>query len=199
MATFVEEARRRQIVGCTAELIAERGSAGVSLSAIAAAAGISKAAVLYHFASRDAVLAATAAHVLEAFVADVGGAVDAADGPEAMLLAYLSTTIAHFRAHPAHLRVLADGALGTPAESRTAAVAGIVADGQAAGVFRSGDPRVLAVIVSGALDAVVAQWLADPALDVGAAAAELERCVLRMLRPGAPGPVSPAAPASTRW
>ncbi len=181
MATFVEEARRRQIVGCTAELIAERGSAGVSLSAIAAAAGISKAAVLYHFTSRDAVLAATAVHVLEAYVAEVGGAVDAADGPEAMLLAYLSATIAHFRAHPAHLRVMAEGAPGAPAESRTAAVAGIVADGQAAGVFRGGDPRVLAVIVSGALDAVVAQWLADPAFDIGAAGAELGRSVRAVL------------------
>ncbi len=183
MATFVEEARRRQIVACTAELVARKGAAGVSLSAIAAAAGISKAAVLYHFASRDAVLAATTTHVLDAFVAAVGGAVDAADGPEPMVLAYLSSTVAHFRAHPAHLRVMAETAAGAPVDGRTGAVAGIVAAGQAAGVFRPGDPRVLAVIVSGALDAVVAHWLADPAFDIEAAAAELELAVLRMLRP----------------
>jgi hypothetical protein len=124
-------------------------------------------------------------------VADVGAAVDAADGPEAMLLAYLHSSLAHLRAHPARMKVLVEGlvadrdapAPGSPAAaSRWQAVAGILADGQAAGVFRAFDPRALAVIVSGALDAVAAEWLGDAAFDLDAAAAELETAVLRMLR-----------------
>lgn len=186
--TFTEQARRRQIIDGTIALVAERGQAGASLSAIAARCGISKASVLYHFTSKDEVVAATFADVVDGFVADVGAAVDAADGPEAMLLAYLHSTLGHLRAHPARMRVMVEGlraepAPGSPAAaSRWQAVAGILTEGQAAGVFRAFDPRALAVIVSGALDAVAAQWLGDPAFDLDAAAAELEGAVLRMLR-----------------
>lgn len=187
--TFTEQARRRQIIDGTIALVAERGYAGTSLSGIAARCGISKASVLYHFASKDEVVRATFADVVDAFVADVGAAVDAADGPEAMLLAYLHGSLAHLRAHPARMRVMVEGLVAEPAPgspaaaSRWQAVAGMLADGQALGVFRPFDPRALAVIVSGALDAVAAEWLGDPTFDLDAAAAELEGAVLRMLRP----------------
>lgn len=192
--TFTEQARRRQIIEGTIELVAERGYAGTSLSGIAARSGISKASVLYHFASKDEVVQATFADVIDGFVADVGAAVDAADGPEGQLLAYLHGSLAYLRAHPSRMRVLVEGLVadrdgprdlvpGAPAAaSRWQAVAGMLAEGQRASVFRAFDPRALAVIVSGALDAVAAQWLGDPAFDLDAAAAELETAVLRMLR-----------------
>lgn len=192
--TFTEEARRRQIIDGTIELVAERGYAGTSLSGIAARAGISKAAVLYHFTSKDEVVQATFADVIGGFVADVGAAVDAADGPEGQLLAYLHGALGHLHAHPSRMRVLVEGLVadrdgpreltpGAPAgASRWQAVAGILVEGQGAGVFRTFDPRTLAVIVSGALDAVAAEWLGDPAFDLDAAAAELGTAMLRMLR-----------------
>jgi len=192
--TFTEEARRRQIVDGTIALVAERGHAGTSLSGIAARAGISKAAVLYHFATKDAVVEATFAHVVEGFVAAVGAEVDAADGPEAMLLAYLHGTVGHLRRHPEHMRVLVEGlvddrrgarelAPGAPAAAgRWQAVAGMLAEGQDAGAFRPFDTRVLAVVIGGALDAVVAEWLGDPAFDLDAATEELSASVLRMIR-----------------
>ena len=180
--TFTEEARRRQIVDCTVELVAERGPAAASLSAIAARAGISKAAVLYHFASKDAVLDATLQHVLTAYVAAVGERVDAADGPEGMLVGYLRGTIDHLREHPAHVRVLVEGLARDPdlagEPSRWRAIAGILEQGQAAGTFRRFDPRTLAVLINGALDGVVADWITTPDLDLDAAATELETAVL---------------------
>ncbi|MCK9921199.1 TetR/AcrR family transcriptional regulator [Frankia sp. AgPm24] len=51
--TFTEQARRRQLIECTIDLVSTRDYAATSLSAIAEAVGISKAAVLYHFASKD--------------------------------------------------------------------------------------------------------------------------------------------------
>ncbi|MFH8793497.1 TetR/AcrR family transcriptional regulator [Streptomyces sp. NPDC017941] len=51
--TFTEQARRRQLVECTIDLISTHGLPATSLSAIAAAAGLSKAAFLYHFSSKD--------------------------------------------------------------------------------------------------------------------------------------------------
>lgn len=180
--TFTEDARRRQIIDCTIELVAQRGPAAASLSAIAARAGISKAAVLYHFASKDAVLDATMSHVLTSYVAAVGEQVDAADGPEGMLVAYLRGTIAYMRDHPAQVRVLVEGLVRDPAVAaqpgRWQSVAGILEQGQAAGAFRRFDTRTLALVINGALDAVVAEWIGSPDLDLDTAAAELETAVL---------------------
>ncbi len=192
--TFTEEARRRQIIDCTIELVADRGPAGTSLSGIAARAGISKAAVLYHFASKDAVMDATMRHVLVSYADAVGERVDAADGPEPMLVAYLRGAVGYLREHPSHVRVLVEGlvrdrdgarelAPGAPARaSRWQGVASILELGQQAGVFRSFDPRVLALVIGGALDGVVAEWIGDPGLDLDAAAAELETAVLLAVR-----------------
>lgn len=192
--TFTEEARRRQIIDCTMELVAERGHAGTSLSRIAARAGISKAAVLYHFTSKDAIVEATLAHVLTGFVAVVGARVEAADGPEEMLLAYLRGAVGYLRDHPSQVRVLVEGlardrdgarepAPGSPAgASRCQAVAGMLELGQRAGVFRPFDTRALAVVIGGALDGIVAEWLGDPTLDLDAATTELETAVLLAVR-----------------
>ena len=54
--TFTEAARREQITNLAIDLIAEHGYAGTSLAKIAEAAGLSNAAVLYHFGSKNAVL-----------------------------------------------------------------------------------------------------------------------------------------------
>lgn len=186
--TFTEEARRRQIVDRTIELVAERGPAAASLSAIAARAGISKAAVLYHFASKDAVLDATMRHVLTSYVAAVGAQVDAADGPEGMLVAYVRGTIEYMRDHPAQVRVLVEGLVRDPEVAaqpgRWQSVAAILEQGQAAGAFRPFDARPLALMINGALDAVVAEWIGAPDLDLDTAAAELETAVLLAVKEG---------------
>lgn len=47
---------RQDILNAAIDLIAKRGSRGVSLDAIAEAAGVSKAGLLHHFANKDALL-----------------------------------------------------------------------------------------------------------------------------------------------
>ncbi len=189
--TFVELARRRQIVDGTIALVAEQGYAGATLSAIAARSGISKAAVLYHFAGKDQVIAAALGHVLDALVTGVGARVDAADGPAGMLEAYVRGMVEHWGEHPTHVRVLAEvmagGAGPADATSRWESVAGILAAGQQAGEFRAFDTRVLAVAIGGAIDGVVLAWLADPGLDLRDAADELVTAVRLAVRAGAAG------------
>ncbi|MFI6688996.1 TetR family transcriptional regulator [Streptomyces sp. NPDC050485] len=51
--TFTEQAGRRQLIEATIDSIATRGYPATSLAAIAEQAGVSKAAVLYHYASKD--------------------------------------------------------------------------------------------------------------------------------------------------
>jgi TetR/AcrR family transcriptional regulator len=51
-------------------------------------------------------------------------------------------------------------------------------------VFRPFDARVLALVIGGALDGVLAEWVGDRGLDLDAAAAELEAAVLLAVRAG---------------
>lgn len=187
--TFVEQARRRQIVECTVELVAERGYAAASLSAIAARAGISKAAVLYHFASKNAVVEATLEHVYSGLATAVGARVESAEDPVGMLTAYVRGLVEYLRDNPTHVRVIVevlgdDPEAGPDRSSRWRALAGILATGQDSGQLRPFDTRLMALAIGGAVDGLVAGWLGEPDLDLDAAADELENTVLLATRRG---------------
>ena len=178
--TYTEQARRAQLVAVTIELVARHGYAGTSLARIAEAAGISKAAVLYHFPSKDAVVQAAYAEVIDALTASVGAAVEAESGAGAVR-AYVRSLVGHLADRPDHTRMVIEaiggdtGVSDTPqAPSRREAVAGLIEAAVAAGDYRSdADPVSLAVIVNGAVDAIVAERLTDPSFDAAGAADRL--------------------------
>lgn len=70
--TFTERGRRQQLIEATIDLISTRGYPATSLSAIAERAGLSKAAVLYHFSSKDNLTRAALEQVMAQFRAHVG-------------------------------------------------------------------------------------------------------------------------------
>jgi TetR/AcrR family transcriptional regulator len=188
--TFIEQARRRQIIASTIELISQQGYAGTSLAAIAAHAGISKAAVLYHFGSKAQLAEATLSDVFDRFAAHVWTRVERETDPTARLLAYVRAMIGYQREHRTHVRliteVLLDDRGGTrmrqPGQhdrrGRWRALAELLRRGQQAGAFRSFDVRSVSLIIGGAIDNLVAHWLADPELDLDTATRELETFVL---------------------
>src|SRR5690625_3782432 len=102
--TFTERARRAQLIEVTIDLVAANGYAGTSLARIAQGAQITKAAVLYHYPSKDAVVQAAYQHVLVSLVTTVGSAVERA-GPGEGPAAYIRSMIGHLRGHPHHTRV----------------------------------------------------------------------------------------------
>lgn len=180
--TFTEQARRAQLVDATIEQIARRGLAGASLARVAEATGITKAAVLYHVGSKDALIAAAYQRVLDALVASVGAAIDAAPVGDRPAV-YIRTMVAHLRDNPRHVRVLAEVGreqdVDHASEARWAPLAGIIdAAAEAAtehrGVVKRGatavDSRALALIIGGAIDGIVAERLADEEFDVTSAA-----------------------------
>ena len=54
--SFIEKARRAQIVACAIETIAEVGYAQASIGQIAKRANVSKGVISYHFAGKDELL-----------------------------------------------------------------------------------------------------------------------------------------------
>ncbi|MFI9227749.1 TetR/AcrR family transcriptional regulator [Streptomyces rimosus] len=188
--TFTEQARRRQLVDCTIDLISTRGYPATSLAAIAERAGISKAAVLYHFSSKDNLTRAALEHVLAEFTAYVRERVDRAAGPRAAVVAYVRAMIGYQQANRRHVRVitemLLDDAGGTKLKTpgqhdtgnRWQELAALLAAGQQAGELREFDTRTVALAIGGAIDGVVSHWLAHPEYDLDAAADELETFTL---------------------
>ncbi|MFD7167523.1 TetR/AcrR family transcriptional regulator [Streptomyces violascens] len=183
--TFTEQARRRQLIEATIDSIATRGYPATSLAAIAEQAGVSKAAVLYHYASKDKLTEATLAHVLGQFMAYVGERVEREADPKAALIAYVRAMVGYQQANRRHVRVIVEMLLDdqggtklkTPGSHDTAGrwqgLAELLTKGQAAGCFRTFDTRTVALAIGGAIDGVIAHWLVHPELDLDAAAAEL--------------------------
>jgi AcrR family transcriptional regulator len=188
--TFIEQARRQQLVGVTISLLAEHGFAGTSLGRIAAAAGLSKAAVLYHFTTKDAVVSAAYDAVVEELVTAVGEAVAVAD-PAERPSAYLLTMIGHLVDRPEHAHVMIEALAGqrppasaaaTQPEQRWRPVVELVQGArEARGLPPIDDARTVAIAVGGAIDAVVAEKLLDPAYDTELAVETLDGWLHRVL------------------
>ena len=62
--SFIEQARREQIVAAAIDVLYESGFAAASLGAIAEHIGVSKGVISYHFASKNELLHEVVAHVL---------------------------------------------------------------------------------------------------------------------------------------
>lgn len=190
--TFTEQARRAQLVEVTIDLVARHGYAGTSLQRIADAAGITKAAVIYHFASKNAVIKAAYDFVVAGVVEYVGARVEAAADPAGAVEAYLTGMIDYVAAHPAQARLLtetmiesgASEAAGNPDPSaKNAALVTLIKSAQRSGAYRKTiDPDWLATILGGAADGIAARFLTEgPLPDPAAATEEL----LTLLRHGA--------------
>lgn len=185
--TLTEQARRAQLIDVTVGLIAEHGNAGTSLARIAEAAGITKAAVLYHFRSKDALVRAAHESALTGLVEHVGRAVEDADAERAPA-AYIRSMVGYLRDHPGHTRVVIAAVSDDDRRSsqRWRPLADLMAAARRARGTDSGtegpdtketekgpDLRTTALIVGGGIDAIVAEHLDHPDYDPLAAAEEL--------------------------
>ncbi|MFC4564125.1 TetR/AcrR family transcriptional regulator [Nocardiopsis mangrovi] len=190
--SITERARREQLIGLTIALVAEHGYAATSLSRIADAASISKAAVLYHFSSKNAVIEAAYRSVVHRLGEYVAPRVAAAATPGAAVEAYAAAVVGYMAEHPDHVRVITE-ALGAPgatgiedspaSSSRWGFLASLIERAQAAGEFRgSADARTQAIMVNGAIDAVVAESMRDDGYDLHAAADAVIDLVRRTAR-----------------
>src|SRR3954464_13994773 len=106
--TFTEQARRQQLIECTIDLISSRAYPSTSLSAIAERAGLSKAAVLYHFGSKDNLTRAALEQVMTQFGAYVTERLARAEGPRDAVIAYVRAMIGYQQAHRRHVRVITE-------------------------------------------------------------------------------------------
>jgi AcrR family transcriptional regulator len=194
--TFVEAARRRQILACAMELIAEHGYANATLARIAERASISKAAVLYHFESKEEILRQVLTETLDEVTTQLSEALSAAASPPDAIAAYVHTLIAYLADHPAGVRILVEGVASTELVTGTnmrteperwRVVADIFAQGQQSGHFRDFDTRTAAICLNGAIDAIASEMIANPDYAPLPAAESLVEFTHRALSTAIPG------------
>jgi AcrR family transcriptional regulator len=185
--TFIEHARRQQIVAAAIDTIAEVGFAHASLARIAERIGISKGVISYHFAGKDDLIRQVAIEIVEAARAYIIPRVLAESTGPATLRAYIGSNLAFMREHRSSMVAIVDivrnGGLTTNGRQRfdgrdddvaTHVLEELLARLQAECELRSDfDPRVMAAAIRAAIDSVPYRLVRDPDLDVDHYAKEI--------------------------
>lgn len=185
--TFIEQARRAQLVRCAAEEIAENGYAAASMVAIARRAGVSRGVISYHFADReDLVEQVVAGFYAEAAAFIIPRIGSAGPSVRAQIAAFIEANVAFLAEHPVEVRTAAEIAANyrsvtgarleqmrpEPAAGRAGLVA-LFEQGQASGELRGFDPHVMAVAMRHAINGAIAELERDPDFDSAGYAREL--------------------------
>ena len=184
--TFIEAARRAQIVAAAIDTVAELGYGQASLARIAERAGISKGVILYHFADKDDLIRELVTDLVAKAEAYMRPRMDAQSTAVGILSAYIESNLGFMRENRNHVTATVDIALNARAadgsrlfdasilETGQAALQQLLARFQDAGEFRADfDPAVMALAIRAAIDAVGTRLAHDPALDVDHHAREI--------------------------
>ncbi|MFF2084301.1 TetR/AcrR family transcriptional regulator [Nocardia sp. NPDC058176] len=177
--SFIEEARRRQIIASTVEVISEVGYGNASLARIARHAGISKGVISYHFDGKDELMSQVVIQLFVSGAEFMAPVIMAAEGPRAALHAYLASNLRFIDANKSYVAACGDIVLNlrNPDGSLTfATVDGereviaplieMLADGQRLGEFGEFDPTILARLIRDSIDGVAARAVREPDFDV---------------------------------
>jgi AcrR family transcriptional regulator len=184
--TFIETARRAQIVAAAIDTIAELGYGQASLARIAEAAGISKGVISYHFGGKDELIRALVADLIAKAEAYIRPRIDAESTGAGILRAYIESSVIFLRDNRSHVIAIVDIALNARAadgsrlydasinDVSVAATQQLLTHFQSAGEFRADfDSFAMAVAIRSAIDAVAPRLARDPGFDVAHYAREL--------------------------
>ncbi|MFI6042827.1 TetR/AcrR family transcriptional regulator [Nocardia sp. NPDC051321] len=177
--SFIEEARRRQIIASAVEVISEVGYGNASLARIAKHAGISKGVISYHFAGKDDLMTQLVIQLYISGAEHIGPKVAAAIGPRNMLLAYIESNLAFIAANTNYVAALMDVVLNlrdADGKPKFASAEGereiivplidIMREGQRAGDFGEFDPLAMAMSIRDTIDGVAGRAIREPDFDM---------------------------------
>lgn len=185
--TFIEEARRKQLIEVAIETIASEGYVNTTLADIARRADISKGVISYHFDNKDELINAVIRDLLRASFSYIRTQVEAAGASaRERLSVYIRASFAYMAAHRDRAVAQIDlwGSF-TSAEAKhdfnqsvydpcRRYLSEIVRSGQASGEMKALDPLTVASIIQGMIDGLMMQWVFDPeAVDLTACADQI--------------------------
>ncbi|WP_190394859.1 TetR/AcrR family transcriptional regulator [Nocardiopsis deserti] len=163
--SFIEEARRGQIVRAAVETIAEEGYARASFVRIAARASVSPGLITYHFRTKERLLRQVLEYVNARLDRAMEGGPEPLAGFEDALLRIVTGHVMHCSRHPQEVAVRQEiSGADVPAsvrewiargqEAGRAELVGFLTEGQGHGEFRAFDTEVFTDALFAALNAV---------------------------------------------
>jgi TetR/AcrR family transcriptional regulator, fatty acid metabolism regulator protein len=172
-ASFIEEARRAQLIECAIETIADLGFAQASVAQIAKRAGISKSVVTYYFSTKEELIRQVLTQIYTGAAKYIGPKVGAEDTARLRLHAYIRSHVEYISTHLKEMAAVMeiatnhrteDGKPVMPAAQNPVltALERMLAKGQESGEFRDFDRGVMALIIRWAIDALPRLLLGDP-------------------------------------
>ena len=184
--TFIETARRDQIVTAAIDTIAELGYGQSSLDRIASRARTSKGVICYHFAGKEELVKEVFAQVLTKAEAYMRRRIIAESTGPGMLRAYIKSNVGFIGEHRNHVVALGEiahnarGADGSRPfdtsvlKASVDALQQLLGHLQRTGELRAGfDASLMAVAIRAAIDAAPPRLAADPKFDFGQYGREL--------------------------
>jgi len=183
--SFIEAARRTQLIECAIETIATQGYAQASLAQIAKQAGISKSVITYYFNSKETLIEQVVKEILTDAAHFIGPQLAAQPTARLRLQTYIQAHVEYISTHLKQMMAIMEIAIHVRTEegklrySTTTerpvltALKTLLRKGQEEGDFRDFDLHIMAVTIRRAIDALPPLLIADPDLDVDLSAREL--------------------------
>ncbi|NNE19339.1 MAG: TetR family transcriptional regulator [Myxococcales bacterium] len=194
--SFIEEARRRQIVDTAIKTIAALGYSATSLAEIAREAGISKGVISYHFEGKDELIEEILSRLLREPAAFIKKRVEAKTSTQDKLAAYVDANFEFAKGHRDYLLALVDlwGRRNpTQAHNRFESEAyepsrrylsRILENGCRAGEVAAVPAKAMASVIQASIDGVLLQWAFDPnAVDLDACCSEIRQMIAGHVAP----------------
>ncbi|GAA2044841.1 TetR family transcriptional regulator [Streptomyces cheonanensis] len=182
--SFIEQARRTQIVDAAAEVVAEVGYARTSFARIAEKAGISKGVITYHFDSKDEILRQVVTRFFDQGWQHMEDRISAAESAAGQVRAWIGSQLEFFGAHRTQFLAMSDimanhrtedgsHAYASELAEEVSALAEILARGQRDGEMRPFDPHSFATMILHCTNGVLESWAMDPGIDLTTESAAL--------------------------
>ncbi len=188
--SFIEKARRKQIVDTAIRTIASRGYSQTSLAEIAREAGISKGVISYHFEGKGDLVEEILARLMQEPADYIKGLVDVQAAAADKLRAYIAANFEFAKAHRNHLLALVDlwgsrdsseGRNRFDSEAYGPSrryLSRILETAQERGELGPVPANTMASVIQAAIDGVLLQWAFDPdAVDLDACRDEIQKMV----------------------
>ncbi|MET9325204.1 TetR/AcrR family transcriptional regulator [Tsukamurella sp. NPDC003166] len=198
--SFIEEARRRQIIDAAVEVLADAGFGGASLARIADRAGISKGVISYHFAGKDELLRQVVISLYENGAAMMVPRIEAADSALGRVRAYIESNLEFLDTHRRHITAMIEVVFGlrgaddrpafTAEDGDNASVlplAELLRAGQDSGELGDFDAWIMAQQIRDSIDGAATRAARDPDLDLSPYADQMLALYLRAVQPPPPG------------
>jgi len=183
--SFIEAARRTQLIECAIETIATLGYAQASLAQIAKRAGISKSVITYYFSSKEELIEQVVKEIYTDAARFIGPRIAAQPTAQLRLQSYIQAHVEYISTHLMQMMAIMEIAINVRTEDGKlhyavatekpvlTALEALLRKGQQEGDFRAFDLHVMAVTIRRAIDALPPLFRADPNPDADGYAREL--------------------------